>query len=129
MNKLKSIIITLFSSLVTLTSCFDGNSTPSISVGELFNSMNDSTLVILDVRTLSELKGSLGKINEAIHIPLNELDGRISELKPFAKNKIAVICRSGNRSKSGTKILLEAGYNALNVKGGMIAFRNQESTN
>lgn len=128
MNKLKGIIITLFSSLVTLTSCFENDSTPSISVGELFNSMSDSTLVILDVRTLGELEGSLGKIDGAIHIPLKELDARISELKPFSKKKIAVICRSGSRSKSGTKILLEAGYNALNVKGGMIAFRNQEST-
>jgi len=86
---------------------------------------DDSTLVILDVRTPAELVGPLGKIDNVINIPIQELESRIGELKKYKDKEIAVICRSGNRSNIGTKILRENGFNAKNVLGGIIEFRNQ----
>ncbi|HEY4755879.1 MAG TPA: rhodanese-like domain-containing protein [Ignavibacteriaceae bacterium] len=86
---------------------------------------DDSTLVILDVRTPAELVGPLGKIDNVINIPIQELESRIGELKKYKDKEIAVICRSGNRSNIGTKILRENGFNANNVLGGIIEFRNQ----
>lgn len=87
---------------------------------------DDSTLVILDVRTPAELVGPLGKIENVINIPIQELESRIGELKKYKDKKIAVICRSGNRSNTGTRILRGKGFKAKNVLGGMIEYRRQE---
>jgi rhodanese-related sulfurtransferase len=96
----------------------------TITVQDLKKLMNDdSTLVILDVRTPAELAGSLGKIDNVINIPIQELEDRIGELSEYKDKQIAVICRSGNRSNTGTRILRENGYKAKNVLGGMIEYR------
>ncbi len=84
----------------------------------------DTSLVVLDVRMLSELTGELGKISKAVNIPVQELESRISELNKYKNKNIAVICRSGNRSKQGTKILFKNGFKAVNVLGGMAAYRD-----
>jgi rhodanese-related sulfurtransferase len=88
---------------------------------------DDSTLVILDVRNPAELVSTLGKIDNVINIPIQELETRIGELDKYKDKLIAVICRSGNRSGKGTKILREHGYNAKNVLGGMIEYSKQEN--
>jgi len=87
---------------------------------------NDSTLIILDVRTPVELIGPLGKIEGVINIPVQELESRLNELSVYKSNNIAIICRSGNRSGFATTILQAHGYKAKNVLGGMIQFRASE---
>jgi len=95
-----------------------------ISVGDLAEWIaNDTTIVILDVRNPEELVGELGHINGVINIPVYDLEKRIKELNDYKERKIAVICRSGNRSRYGTAILLQNGFNAYNVLGGMRAYR------
>lgn len=99
---------------------------PSISVEELISKMNtDSTLIILDVRSPEELIGPLGKIDSVINIPIQNLSDRIGELEKYKGNNFAVICRSGNRSQLGTKILIDNGFSAVNVLGGMKMYRNK----
>jgi rhodanese-related sulfurtransferase len=49
-------------------------------------------------------------------IPLSELPNRLSEL-PKDK-EIVVICRSGNRSKQGRDILVEAGFTQVSSMAG-----------
>lgn len=100
-----------------------GNDSYNISVAELKEEMkNDPDLVILDVRTPQELVGEHGKIEGVINIPVQELGKRISELNQYKDKNIAVICRSGNRSVMATKILLQHGFKAKNVMGGMKAY-------
>ena len=95
-----------------------------ISVGDLAEWIaNDTTIVILDVRNPEELVGELGHINGVINIPVYDLEKRIKELNDYKERKIAVICRSGNRSRYGTAILLQNGFDAYNVLGGMRAYR------
>ena len=114
-------------SLINFLGCAQQDKDSTMTVQDLKSSMkNDSTLVILDVRTPAELVGPLGKIDKVINIPIQELESRIGELKKFKDNEIAVICRSGNRSNTGTRILRENGFNAKNVLGGMIDYRRQE---
>jgi len=43
-------------------------------------------------------------------------------LEKYKDRNIAVICRSGHRSKIATEILLKNGYKAINVLGGMRAY-------
>jgi rhodanese-related sulfurtransferase len=86
----------------------------------------DSSLVILDVRTPAELTGSLGEINGAINIPVQQLEKRVDELDKYKNREIAVICRTGHRSSIGTKILLSHGFTKVeNVEGGMTAYRKK----
>ena len=74
--------------------------------------------LVLDVRQPDEFR--TGHITSAKLIPLGELSRRLNEL-PKDK-EIACICATGSRSRSATKILLRAGYNAINVNGGMTSW-------
>lgn len=114
-------------SFINFLGCAQQDKDSTMTVQELKNLMkNDSTLIILDVRTPAELVGPLSKIDNVINIPIQELENRIGELNKYKDNEIAVICRSGNRSNTGTKILRTNGFNAKNVLGGMIDYRRQE---
>jgi rhodanese-related sulfurtransferase len=95
----------------------------NMTVEELVTAMeSDTSLVILDVRTPPELVGQHGQIEGVINIPVQVIEKRVGELEKYKDKNIAVICRSGNRSVFGTKILLKNGYKAKNVQGGMKAY-------
>jgi len=48
---------------------------------------------------------------------LDELPARLNELPK--DQEIVVVCRSGNRSQQGRDILLNAGFNATSMAGGL----------
>lgn len=87
---------------------------------------NKEDMFLLDVRTEAEFNGSLGHIEGATLIPVGELKSRIDELEKYKDKEILVICRSGNRSRMATNILKEDGFNAINIAGGMLAYRALE---
>jgi rhodanese-related sulfurtransferase len=91
--------------------------------------MNDSTTFVLDVRTAAEYTGPLGHIAGSTLIPVQELAARIGELKSNADQDIYVICRSGNRSRTASKILISNDYKAINILGGIRAWNKQLATN
>lgn len=74
-------------------------------------------VVLLDVRTLQEYKES--HMKHAIQIDFRE-DSFVDDcLKKLSRDKqIAVYCRSGFCSNSAAKILLENGFNAVDLMGG-----------
>jgi len=72
---------------------------------------------ILDVREPFEL--AVAKIAGATNIPLGQLRSRLNELPK--DQEIHVICRSGQRAYMATCILLQNGFKAKNVSGGMLS--------
>lgn len=72
-------------------------------------------LQLLDVREADEL--IVAKFPGAIHIPMDEIPGRLHELD--RSRPVAVICRSGNRSTQVTEYLDGLGFSAHNVDGGL----------
>lgn len=72
--------------------------------------------VLLDVRTDSEL--AAGRYPQALHIPLDDLRGRISELDPDLSYIVA--CQGGQRSYIAERILKQHGFQVKNLDG---AFR------
>jgi NADPH-dependent 2,4-dienoyl-CoA reductase/sulfur reductase-like enzyme/rhodanese-related sulfurtransferase len=70
--------------------------------------------LILDVRDPLEYR--LGHMNNATHIPLNQIRDRMDEL-PDDRN-IAAYCYVGVRSYYATRILLQNGYSIKNISGG-----------
>ena len=89
---------------------------PSVSAAELNEKMKaPKRPLVLDVRQPEEFR--TGHIIGAKLIPLGELGRRMKEL-PKDK-EIVCVCASGSRSSSATKMLMRAGYNAVNMSGGM----------
>lgn len=77
---------------------------------------------ILDVREAEEFKGPLGHIEDAILVPLGELDQRLNELDK--KQPIVAVCRAGGRSAHATMILQKSGFEKVaNLAGGMLRWR------
>ncbi|MCU7495410.1 MAG: rhodanese-like domain-containing protein [Ignavibacteria bacterium] len=102
----------------------DSQKNMDITVEQLKEKMkSDSSLVVLDVRTPEELKGPLGKIDGAVNIPVDQLEERIAEVEKLKGKDIAVICRSGHRSKRAQGILDKHGIKTMNVLGGMTGYR------
>lgn len=72
---------------------------------------------LLDVRNPPEL--AVESVPGALNIPLPQLRGRLNEL-PRDK-EILVICRSAVRAYYATRILMQNGFKARNISGGMLA--------
>ena len=72
---------------------------------------------LLDVREPMEL--AVENVPEALNIPLGQLRARLDELP--RDREIQVICRSGQRAYYATRVLLQNGFKARNISGGMLA--------
>ncbi len=72
---------------------------------------------LLDVREPSEL--AVEKVPDALNIPVGQLRSRLGELP--RDRDIHVICRSGQRAYLATRILLQNGFRARNISGGMMS--------
>jgi NADPH-dependent 2,4-dienoyl-CoA reductase/sulfur reductase-like enzyme/rhodanese-related sulfurtransferase len=72
---------------------------------------------ILDVRHPEEL--AVEQLPGVVNIPVDELRGRLDELP--RDREILVVCRSGQRAYYATRILLQHGFTARTVAGGMLA--------
>jgi len=98
---------------------------PNITVAAVQEKINiKNNILLLDVRTVDEFDGPLGHITGAVLIPIQEIEQRIDELNKHKEKEIIVICRSGNRSQTGTRILISHGFNAVNMVGGMKAWND-----
>ncbi len=105
---------------MSLFSTFFGPSVPTLKPAEVQEKLkNGNRPFLLDVREKQELRE--GYISGAKLIPLGQLSGHIEELPK--DREIVCVCRSGNRSRVAAKQLIAAGYSALNMRGGMLAWR------
>ncbi len=72
---------------------------------------------LLDVRNPPEL--AVESVPGAVNIPFPELRSRLEELP--RDREILVICRSATRAYYATRILLQNGFQARNISGGMLS--------
>ena len=77
--------------------------------------------MLLDVREQHEWDA--GHAPQAVHIPMSELQSRAGELP--ADRTIVCICHVGGRSTAVTDALNRGGWHALNLVGGMEAWRHE----
>ena len=77
---------------------------------------------LLDVREADEWDA--GHAAEAVWIPMGELQARVEELP--RDRRIVAICRSGARSHTVAAALLGAGFDAVNLDGGMRAWSAED---
>ena len=93
--------------------------TPTVTVVDVASAIDDGSAYLLDVREPFEF--DVARVDGAALIPLGALPTRAGELP--ADQPIHVICRSGNRSDTAARALVNAGFDAYNVEGGMLAWQ------
>jgi rhodanese-related sulfurtransferase len=105
---------------MNLLSSIFGPPLPSLTATELSEKLkNDKRVLVVDVREPEEYRA--GHIAGSKLIPLGEFRKRINEL-PKDK-EIICVCASGSRSHSATKFLVDAGYKAFDMQGGMFMWQ------
>jgi rhodanese-related sulfurtransferase len=93
------------------------NIAPAIASEMINNNTTYPNLFVLDVRSQSEYNE--GHIDDAILIPLNDLETRIGELIEYKDIEIIVYCQSGFRSSQASQILVDHGFlKVYNMVGG-----------
>jgi rhodanese-related sulfurtransferase len=76
-------------------------------------------VLLLDVREAAEL--DLAKLSRAVHIPMQELPSRLTELDP--EQPTVVLCHTGVRSRHVAGFLLASGFKQVyNIAGGIDAW-------
>lgn len=116
----KKIFACLWAALGLTTACGQQNY-ENTDVKEFAELVNDSNVVVLDVRTADEFKE--GHLVGAINIDQAQSDFIEKAKGALATDKtIAVYCRSGRRSASAAARLASVGYKVVNLKGGIIAW-------
>jgi rhodanese-related sulfurtransferase len=74
--------------------------------------ISEKSATIIDVRSPSEF--ATAHAEEAINIPLNEIENRLDEIKQLSQPLI-LCCASGGRSAIATQMLTNQGFECYNA--------------
>jgi NADPH-dependent 2,4-dienoyl-CoA reductase/sulfur reductase-like enzyme/rhodanese-related sulfurtransferase len=92
---------------------------PQVDVETVLAAASGGRSFLVDVRTSQEF--AAGHVPDAVNIPVDELRSRPGQL-PHDR-EIAVYCQVGQRGYLATRILRQAGFDAVNVSGGYKTYR------
>lgn len=81
-----------------------------------------SDAFIIDVREDEEVFET-GTIKGSVHLPMMMVPNSLNKI-PKGR-EIYILCRSGRRSYEVASYLSELGYNAINLKGGIIKYKGK----
>ena len=118
---MKKLITNLLALLGLATACGQ-QGYENADVNGFAEQIVDPDVVLLDVRTAKEFDE--GHLQNAINIDVTQ-DGFVEKAKSMlpADKTIAVYCRSGKRSALAAGGLTKEGYKVVNLKGGIIAWK------
>ena len=99
------------------------NNIHTVNVNTLYSWLNETKVIILDVREPYEYNE--GHIKEAINIPLSTILVGIDQLKNIHDKKIVLQCRVGGRSMRACQLLQAEGFkhDIWNLEGGIDAWK------
>ncbi len=120
MNRMKKLLLGLCSiSLLSFTACAKTISYTNISPKDAVDVIKgDSKAVLIDVRTPEEFR--VVRIPGSVLIPDYEIKDKIATVVPDKDTTVIIYCRSGNRSRSAAKTLIDMGYTKVFDLGGII---------
>lgn len=102
--------------------CNSSDSIVSVSANEFENEIKNDSVQLLDVRTPQEYAD--GHIEGALNINVQNDDFQQLAEKELSKDStVLVYCRSGRRSLDAAEILTKLGYKVINLKGGIIEWK------
>lgn len=115
-------MMTCLLAMLGLTACGQENF-ENVDVAEFEKLTNDPNVTVLDVRSAAEY--AEGHIDGAILIDQGQDDFMEKAKAGLEKSKkIAVYCRSGRRSANAARRLAAEGFQCVNLKGGIMAWKD-----
>lgn len=130
MKKILSIVrhtlfvILMAMSAVQISGCNGNENIVSVSAPEFDKEIKADSVQLLDVRTPQEY--AEGHIDGALNINVQSEDFQKMAEKDLSKDAtILVYCRSGRRSMDAAEILTKLGYKVVNLKGGIIEWKEE----
>ena len=119
---MEKFLTCIFATLGLTTACGQQNF-ENMEVKEFAELIADSNVMVLDVRKADEF--AEGHIKGAILIDQFQSDFLEQAKVKLPKDKtIAIYCRSGRRSANAAGKLAEVGYKCVNLKGGILAWKD-----
>jgi len=90
----------------------------------------NNNVLLLDVRTVAEFEGKasdkFGRLNNAVNIPVQELEKRMGELDKWKDKEIVVYCSHSHRSPRASYMLTQNGFkHVTNMQGGMSVWKTE----
>jgi rhodanese-related sulfurtransferase len=119
------ILVMFLSGAMLLWPILQRRFSPMKEVGNLnvTHLINHKNALLLDVREDKEFEG--GKMPDAVHIPLSQLDARGSELARMSGRPVVVYCSRGQRSRSAAGTLAKLGFAEIySLHGGLKAWKD-----
>lgn len=92
-----------------------------VQVNDINNLIKENNTMLIDVRERFELVET-GFVPGAVHLPMSTFDIEDQVLSDNKDKTIYVMCRSGRRSESVQEFMLEHGFDAVNVAGGILEY-------
>lgn len=121
MRNMKKILTCLMAVLGLNSACGQQNF-ENVDVQGFAELVADTNVVVLDVRTVDEFNE--GHIGGAVNIDQAQSDFVEQVKETISTDKtLAVYCRSGRRSANAAGRLAAEGYKCVNLKGGIIAWK------
>lgn len=98
---------------------------PEIAPGELVERLRQRPWPqVLDVRTPGEFAG--GHLRGALNVPVTALSSRLDSLELDPARPVVAICLTAHRSVPAVRLLRQRGFEAVQLAGGMMAWRAQK---
>ena len=118
--KLKNVLLSFMLLIGVSTACTAKQPAQvKLDVQQAVEKMNKSKkFIIVDVRTAKEYYD--GHVENAVLMPMQEMDTMAEKILPNKKQTIFLYCRSGRRSNIVAQKLIEKGYKKVYDIGGVI---------
>ena len=81
--------------------------------------LHNASPLVIDVRSLREFEALA--LEDALHLPLSDLERGIGAGTPDRATPLALYCASGGRSGMGCMLLRQLGYTQVSNAGGLYA--------
>ena len=113
--------------LVILVFCVSCKNQEIVSAKDAIKYLNNENVLFLDVRTPHEFNID-GSIKNALLIPVNQLEKKLTMLEYYKDKKIIVYCKTGRRSKLAGAFLKKNNFKVAAMEGGFLEWEKHYSS-
>ncbi len=81
--------------------------------------------VVIDLRSDGEFRN--GHVVNAVHVPFDQIEGRLRRLEKYRRKPVIAACRTGQQSAAAARRLRTEGFEQVHrLQGGMVAWQNAD---
>ena len=125
---MRNVMLACLLLAVALVGCpAQAEDVPKMAPEDLLEALKakEDEVLVLDVRSEEEYMS--GHVPGAVHIPYDELEDRLDEVKSREPDRIVVYCEAGVRAAKAEAVLQEAGYpEVYDLEGQMREWREEK---